>query len=191
MKPSAFIDWVKFTLDTAGIDDQHIFRENQNGVLPATDYATIGVIACVPDDYSVEWKEQIDKEHGIKFSANKYTITVSVNVYSNDGFLYLDKLKKSPKNNLNVKQILKDNFISFIGCGGFNDLTLLGDTTHRPRYQSDFQFSMFATTEELIDLITAYYIGFTDGDSYFNWFVNVGKGVSVREDEQIIRICEK
>lgn len=191
MKPEVIFDWIKHTLAADNIDDQHIFRENQNGVLPATDYITFALLACVPDDHSIECKQKVDKEHGLKTSNQRYTVTVSVNAFSNSGYAILDKLKKSPKNNYDVKTALSVNDTAFIGCNGFNDLTFLGDTTHKPRYQSDFQFTMFASTEEIFDLITAYYIGFTDGMSAFNWFVNVGKGVSVREDEQIIRICEK
>jgi hypothetical protein len=187
MKPSAIFDWIKFTL-VDYIDDQHIIRENQNGQMPSDSFVTFGIIACVPTDYSAESKEKVNKETANKTVSTRYTVTISVNAFSNDGYLYLDRLVKSPLLE-SVRGIFKQNDISLIGCGGFKDLTFLGDTTFRPRFQADFSFHMFMDTEETIDLINAYYIGYSVDDNWRNDFVNVGKGTSVREDEQLIEIA--
>ena len=186
MNNSAIFDWIKYTfLDV--IDDQHIIMENQNGATPSDDYITFGILSCVPDDYSIENKEALDSEHCTKTIYNRYNVVVSVNIFSNDANKHLNRLKISPKLDT-VKPVFKDNDMSLLGCTGFKNLTFLGDTTWKPRCQSDFSFYMIATDEEIIDLIKAYYLGYTENDDTFNNYIDIGKGLSLRQEQQLIRV---
>lgn len=186
MNNSAIFDWIKYTfLDV--IDDQNIIMENQNGATPSDDYITFGIIACVGDDYPIETKEPLDNEHCTKTIHNRYNVTVSVNIFSNDAYSYLNRLKISPKLDT-VKPVFKENDMSLLGCTGFKNLTFLGDTTFKPRYQSDFSFYMIATDEEIIDLIKAYYLGYSENDDPFNKYIDIGEGLSLRQEQQLIRV---
>jgi hypothetical protein len=161
----ALYDWL---IAITGYSAENVFRANQNGPQPdlPTEYATYNVISLIPRD-SAYWKK-VDKgaDDDVK---NQFTVqaimNVSVNVYAEDGFEKLFILSQS-NNLLATRDIFSAQSMTLIGkVSGSQDLTAIGDSDWRPRYQADFDFLVYTTVEEINQLIKAYQLtGEIQGD---------------------------
>jgi hypothetical protein len=129
-----------------GYDDQHVIRANQNGPRPVGDYATYQIISIVPDDHAWWSDVEIDPDEITQTFRVRATMIVDVNVYSLDGWTKLSELGLS--NNVDVyRGIFAPDGTVLKSKGTTRDLALLGDTSWRDRYQSDFTFAIYNTLD--------------------------------------------
>ena len=128
-------DWANTVLS-----DQ-IIRADQNGPRPLTSYATFKIIQSISSDFSLKEESEnmpVDDDI-IETYRNRHKVIVDVNLYHEDGIDLLGKLDQA-RYLLDARLILQAANSVLIGSGDIRDLSPLGDTGFRPRYQSEFNF---------------------------------------------------
>ena len=152
MKPEFIFDWLSTAL--SDYDGQHIIRALQNGPIPNGDYITYSLLSVISPDYDIIVKEQIagDSDHILQTVLSNVKLIFDINSYSNTGYQILEELKLTP-HLWGCRRVLNQNNITLAGKGATRNLTYLGDTTYKPRYQAEFTFRANARLEELIDVI--------------------------------------
>lgn len=141
-----------------GIAANHIVRANQNGpdfcTTPFVTFQLINTSLNVHEDYKkVEGTElgDLNITHAVKA-----TLTLSINVYANNGDQLLAQLWNSRltyAGRYDLRQVKASN----IGFSGVRDLSYREDGTWRPRFQADFTLdyrTLLVETNKTVDLLT-------------------------------------
>ena len=132
-----------------------IVRAEQNGPRPNTDYVTFKVLDWTESDFDgFDKTEQGPETEFIDvLHYNRNRVTVSVNAYSEDGREMLTRLSKSKKK-WEIRRELENGKVSHIRTGQVRDLTFLGDTRYRRRFQVDFIFLVWTDYLEVRPKVT-------------------------------------
>jgi hypothetical protein len=143
-------DWIT---TVTGYDDQHVIRANQNGPRPTEPYATYQIISVNPADFAYWTKVALGVDDDIETTyRTPAMVMVSVDMYASDGITKLAELGQS-KYLYNIRNIFTPSDIVLRNKRDTRDLTDLGDTRWRPRYQADFDFAWYNTITEINQLI--------------------------------------
>lgn len=135
------------------------------GDRPAGDYLTYQIINVLENQNG--WKTT--------YAAGKDTlrtsavITVSVNAYASKGYQYLSNAKALGSAWEGREALRKDGIaLAFMQGGGTNNLTGLGDTGFRSRFQCDLMFHADLTHERTRSLIDEWHLTgeFKAGDGF-------------------------
>lgn len=128
------------------VDESFSIRANQNGPIPTPReeyYFTYQIVSGLPSNYSNTTKVKKDPPLDRFVEAtylNRNALTVSIDVYEAiDGREKLARLEQS-RYLLDTRLIFQSLGMVLLGCGPIRDLTGLGDTDYKPRYQADFEF---------------------------------------------------
>lgn len=159
----AMFDWISLI---TGYASSNVIRGNQNGPRPSGNFATYQVTTVQLADFG--GTEQGDPDVNGKFEYTHTTrniVSVDVNIYDLEGWQILQKLDKSNML-LDVRGIFAPLGIVLIGSDAVQDLTQLGDTEWRPRYQAEFRFRTYYEFTEENYIINDYSLeGKVDDDS--------------------------
>lgn len=123
----------------SGYDAGQVILANQSpsNPVPTGDHISFEVIADVDDGgMTVIQSEPVNIWDVERTLLDRHIVTVSVNVYAEDGQAVLHKLKKAT-----ALPEIRDIFgysIAFIRASTARNLTGIEDTTFAPRYQADF-----------------------------------------------------
>ena len=122
----------------------------EEGDRPAGDYLTYKIINVLENQNG--WR--VDYADGVDTLRTSAVITVSVNAYAPKGYQYLSNAK-ALGSAWEGRMALKagDIALSFKEGGGTGNLTGLGDTGFRSRYQCDLMFHADLTHERTRSLI--------------------------------------
>lgn len=120
------------------------------GDRPAGDYLTYQIINVLENQNG--WR--VDYADGVDTLRTSAVITVSVNAYAPKGYQYLSNAK-ALGSAWEGRMALKadDIALAFMQGGGTGNLTGLGDTGFRSRYQCDLMFHADLTHERTRSLI--------------------------------------
>lgn len=165
IKNDTIYDWVKYV---TGYPDDNVIRAKDPGPRPVGEYATYYLVAAVPSDHA--WEEQKlsdDKLFVEKTYYNRVRLTVTVDIYAEDGDAKLLSLAQSG-NLYGARIILRAAGLSFIGGGGVRELAEPGDVEYGPRYNADFDFYWYSEIGETIDRILEMILGGTFEDDQGN-----------------------
>lgn len=140
-------------------DEDFAIRANQNGYTPQARpeyYFTYQIIGGLPSNYSntKKVKKAAPLENFVEATyTNRNGLTISINVYeATDGRNMLAQLEQS-RYQLATRLIFQPIGIVLLGCGEIRDLTELGDTDFKPRYQADFNFAVNSEVKESYERI--------------------------------------
>jgi hypothetical protein len=125
------------------------------GDRPSTPYLTYQIISIVEQQNG--W--QVDYAAGIDTLRTSAVLTVSVNAYADKGYQYLSNAK-ALGSSWAGRGALKENDIAmaFMQGGATGNLTGLGDTGFRNRYQCDIMFQVDLTHDRTRDLINEWHL---------------------------------
>lgn len=135
-------DWVKMIHPTITV-----IWDKQDDPRPTTDYILLNIItAGNPESMAMPYPKNPATTATVQYQTFE-NITVSVNVYSQDG--YLDKMVKLQRsiNFDTVKQFLKTKGLAIRKSNNILDLTEMVDTAYEYRCQCDFVFCYSTTTD--------------------------------------------
>jgi hypothetical protein len=154
---SALHEWINEFFEMS--DDDFSIRANQNGYTPqprAEYYFTYQIVSGTPSSYSNTTKVKKDPPLDNFVEAtylNRNDITISVEIYEAiDGREKLAQLEQS-RYRLETRLIFQPLGMVLLGCGEIRDLTELGDTDFKPRYQADFNFAVNSEVKESYERI--------------------------------------
>lgn len=154
---SALHEWINGFFRSG--DEDFSIRANQNGFTPKPReeyYFTYQITSDIPSDYSNVYKEVKESPYEDFVDAtylNRNQMVVSVNVYEAiDGRHKLAQLEQS-RYLLATRLIFQPLGLVLLGCSGIRDLTGLGDTDFKPRYQADFNFRVNSEIAEAYERI--------------------------------------
>lgn len=148
-------DWLRSSLDLVipGYPDfsgAAVIREEQNGPRPDVEYLSFKVLDWTESDFDGFDKSEIDGDDdnlAVNYF-NRNRVTVSVNAYSENGREMLSRVSKS-KNKWEIRRELENDKVSHLRTGSIRDLTFLGDTRYRRRFQVDFLFLVWSDYLEI------------------------------------------
>ncbi len=148
-------DWLRKSLDLVipGYPDfsgTPVIREEQNGPRPKVEYLSYKVLDWTESDFDGFDKSDIDGDDdnlAVDYY-NRNRVTVSVNAYSENGREMLSRVSKSKKK-WEVRRELLNDKVSHIRTGTIRDLTFLGDTRFRRRFQVDYTFLVWVDYLEI------------------------------------------
>ena len=142
--------WLELVL---GYDDQHVIKANGNGPRPVGDFATFFPVASTGSDYDYYHQGDPDVNDDIKIEyLNRQTVSYDVNIYAADGSDLHRKLHHSGSL-FEVRAIFQPAFMALRTSTAARDLTGLGDTKFRPRFQSEYTFAVNSTINETNQVI--------------------------------------
>lgn len=145
MFETAIREWLVLTSGVTNVK-QAPYR----GQRPDADYATyqINAVAPMANGFKTTYAPatSIDTRH------TSAIMTVSVNVYAPDGYAALAKAHAA-NDWWEARQILSPASMVFAQGGQINNLTALGDTDWRSRWQSDLTFHVDLTSDRIRYLI--------------------------------------
>lgn len=175
MNLNTVYDWLK---EATSFSSDNIIRENGIGPVPTGDFLTFGFVSIKLPDFEYKTNkiaydefDEVDEDHTTTSIYTRATFVISVNAYSEDGPNILNALKLSTYNPV-IRDILNDDSVSITGMSGVRDLTKLGDTVHKFRYQADFDFKANEIQEYTVDKLNSYVIG---GDMGGNVEIDIPK----------------
>jgi hypothetical protein len=149
---STIYDWL---LAVSGFSSGNIYRANQDIPRPNGNIITYQVISEEKNQYPETRKASID-DHLISAIYNYfYSYTVSINIYSKTGRDTMRSLGRS-FDVFSHRKILRDSGFVLLSSGSIRDLTSLGDTGYRARFQSDFVFRAIESTSEQYEKIKSF-----------------------------------
>jgi len=155
----------RWITEVTGYPDGYVIKANQNGPRPSEvsldDYATYQIISIAPSDYSDVKKSEFNLDLVQAEYTNKSIMAVSVNVYAGNGRQIIQALLQS-RYTLIVRNLLREYKAVLLGASDTRDLTELGDTEYRDRYQADYTFGIYEGVSELYEKIKEY-------DNNGNW----------------------
>jgi hypothetical protein len=131
-------DWI---IAITGYDDQHVIRANQNGPRPTEPYATYQIISETQADFSYWDPTTAGGDDVTSTFIVPAMLMVSVDVFAPDGLDKLSALGQS-KNLVSIRNLFGPGIV-LRRKRETRDLTELGDTRWRPRYQADFDFARY------------------------------------------------
>lgn len=168
-------DWLKAA---TSYDATNIIRESGIGPVPTGPFLTFGLVSVSLPDFEYKTNkvaydelDEIDDDHVTTHIYTRATYMIAVNAYSRNGFSDLSSLKLST-HNPTIRDILNDANVSIVGMSDIRDLTALGDTVHRDRFQADFSFKSNAIEEFTVDKLNEYLIG---GEMGFDMTLEIPK----------------
>lgn len=156
MFEQAIREWLVLTSDVTNVK-QAPYR----GERPVAPYATYQIIAVAP--MANGFKSTYNAATGLDTRFTSAIMTVSVNVYSDQGYSAIAKAHAA-NDWWEARQILAPAAMVFAQGGQINNLTALGDTDWRSRWQSDLTFHVDLTQERARYLINQWMITGTWGD---------------------------
>jgi len=149
---SAMKAWL---MQISELDSQHVILARQNGPRPEGDYITFEILATTGNSFDYSSKDEKDGDFATVYFYNLKQTTLDVNIYSDDGVEIHNKLSHS--NELySIRSLFKDDDMVFISGATPRNLTGLGDTSWRPRYQSEYRFRTSNTIAEDVERIFEY-----------------------------------
>ena len=141
---SALKAWIMLV---TGFESTQVIQSNQNGPRPIGNYATFKIISNVGKDFDYSAREQVDADNITMHYYNQQETTVDVNIYASNGAAIHSQLGHSGYLG-SVRSRLKEDQMVLIRGNTPLDLTGLGDTKWRPRYQADYRFRAGNTITE-------------------------------------------
>lgn len=154
---SALHEWINDFFEQS--DEDFSIRANQNGYTPqprAEYYLTYQIVSGTPSEYSNTFKEVKAPPLENFVSAtylNRNALTISIEIYEAiDGREKLAQLEQS-RYELATRLIFQPLGLVLLGCGEIRDLTELGDTDYKARYQADFNFRTNSMVKESYERI--------------------------------------
>lgn len=148
-------EWIKITLASMGVD--RIIRAQQNGNPPNRPYITFDVVTRENRHFSTETKKATvfppDGLAGVeKTFVNRKPITVSVDVFADNGFDIHERLSLSPSL-AEVRRFFKTVCVSLNDVGTPRDLTFMNDTEYEQRIQADYVFLTWGVLQDIIERV--------------------------------------
>lgn len=149
--------WIKnaLTLTPPGGTDYSsvpVIRAEENGERPTVPYVTYKVTDWTESDFDTFEKSEVDEQNPTDEMyvdhSNRNRVSVSVNAYHPDGREILSRVSKGRKQ-WEIRRELENAKVSHLRTGTIRDLTYLGDTRFRRRFQADFTFLAWAAFREL------------------------------------------
>ena len=138
--------WIKDSVDL-NFEGVTVIRSEQNGPRPEGDFVSYKVLNWLKSDFNGFKKSSIDDDDIKVNHFNRNLVTVSINVYSIYGREIVNDLTFS-KNEWSVRRELMNSKVSQLSAGTVNDLTFLGDSDYRRRFQCDFKFLVWTEFDE-------------------------------------------
>ncbi len=146
-------DWIVLI---SGYAPENVIRGRQSGPRPTGDYATYYLLSTSQNVFT-SWKKT-DLEVDDDISVNYYKpkdFYITVDVYAGNGYEILDNLEHS-KELLAARSLLAAGGLTLFNRAADQDLTGLGDTTWRPRFNATFAFGAYNEISEVNQKILRY-----------------------------------
>lgn len=163
-------DWI---IAVTGYGINNVYRTDQEGPRADGDYATYKIISSNTAHWPIETREDFGSDDDVLRKFDYYRpFLVSINVFALDGYDVLDNLANSNDDYRNRQILTNGDGLELVGLRGeTQDLTGLGDTEHKQRYQATFEFRHFKQGTErnqrILEMQVSGEIGGQDDTAYY------------------------
>ena len=163
-------DWI---IAVTGYADMNVYREHQEGPRATGDYAIYKIISSRTAHWPIETREDFGSDDDVLRKFDYYRpFLVSIHVFALDGYDVLDNLANSNDDYRNRQILTNGAGIELVGLRGeTQDLTGLGDTEHKQRYQATFEFRHFKRgterNQKILEMQVSGEIGGQDDTAYY------------------------
>jgi hypothetical protein len=125
---------------------------------PNIDYCTFQIVAIVMSDYNQYESQNKDDDFVLKTTSNNAVMTLSINVFSKQGYKKIVDLNAS-SSFWQYRSQLSDEGLTLNNFGDPQNLTGLGDTDFVDRWQADLEFRVTMQNQYDWDKIKSWAIG--------------------------------